>query len=462
MESVSQELARFAVETKFEDLPEDVVHEAKRGLLDSIGCAIAGITTEKGKMAIQLAKRLGGPPESSIMGMGGKVSCSNAAFANGELINALDYDAMPHLHLFVVPPSLAVAESIHASGQDVILATVLGQEISRRISSGLSGMMEKLLDGLKPLTVWGNGNHCIFGATAGTGKILKLGEKEMTHALGIAGYLTPVPAAGKWDTAVPKPIIKYTPVGWICSSAVTAALIAEMGYSGDTSVFDGDYGFWRFYSSEKWNPDAVLDKIGKRWLFTSVHYKVYPCCSFLHSQLDCFISIIEKNHLMPEDIDSVKTYGLPLYASPKPMEVSNQVDAQFSRPYVLALAAHRIKIGADWQDFDMIRNLRIQEFMKKVSFQVHPGAGEAKHKDPRSWLAKVEVAARGKTFVEERMYARGTAVDGFKLTDEDLMEKFRGNVSRRLTEDKIDKAIKSLLQLESIEDITELTKRVAL
>jgi 2-methylcitrate dehydratase PrpD len=95
---------RFVVGIKFEDLPEDVVYETKRVLLDSIGCAIAGITSDKGKISIQLARRLGGPPESSIIGIGDKVSCSNAAFANGELINALDYDAIYHIPPFVIPP----------------------------------------------------------------------------------------------------------------------------------------------------------------------------------------------------------------------------------------------------------------------------------------------------------------------------------------------------------------------
>lgn len=96
--SLTDVLAIFAFETKFENLPGTVVHEAKRILLDSIGCALAGISTDKGKIAVQLAERLGGPSESSIIGRGDKVSCNSAAFTNGELINALDYDTI------LVPP----------------------------------------------------------------------------------------------------------------------------------------------------------------------------------------------------------------------------------------------------------------------------------------------------------------------------------------------------------------------
>ena len=120
MSSLTQELAKFAAEIKFEDLPQTVVHEAKRVLLDSIGCALAGIAVDKGKIPVELARRSGGSPESSIIGVGGKVSCSNAAFANGELINALDYDTIlvppGHVTPYVIPAPLAVAESVGASG----------------------------------------------------------------------------------------------------------------------------------------------------------------------------------------------------------------------------------------------------------------------------------------------------------------------------------------------------------
>jgi 2-methylcitrate dehydratase PrpD len=235
-----------------------------------------------------------------------------------------------------------------------------------------------------------------------------------------------------------------------------------MGYTGDPTVFDGEYGFWRFYSSESWNPDVVMDQLGKKWLFTDILYKFYPCCSFFATQLDCFRSIIDKNNLMPEDIESVNVLSAPFFASPNPMEVTNQVDAQFSPPYVIAVAAHRVKIGRDWQDFDTIRDKNILGFMKKVNFHVHPGVAEAKRKDPRSWLAKVEVAAKGKIFTEERMYAKGTNGTDFKATDEELVEKFRGNASELLTQDKIDQVIKTLLDLERVENISEIAEQFIL
>ncbi len=85
-------LVSFVTKTKFADLPEYIVHETKRALLDCIGCGIGGLRMSRGKICTKIAKKLGGTPESTILGTAGKVSCTNAAFANGELINALDYD----------------------------------------------------------------------------------------------------------------------------------------------------------------------------------------------------------------------------------------------------------------------------------------------------------------------------------------------------------------------------------
>lgn len=462
MSSLSEELARFVVETKFEHLPDEIVYEAKRVLLDSIGCGIGGIEVKKGKISIEMARKFGGPPESSIIGIGDKVSCCHAAFANGELMNALDYNIVPHIPVFVVPPALALAESTRASGRDLILTTVLAQEISKRLQSGLGRWMDELGENHKTPPVCGNGQESIFGGTAGVGKLLGLGHKEMTHALGIAGYFCPVPSSGKWFNTSPQPMIKYAPAGWLCLGAVTAAQLAGMGYTGDTTVFDGEYGFWRFYGSSKWDPDAVMKELGKTWRFADISYKLYPCGRFFHSPLDCFISIIEKNNLRPEEIESVKTSSFPFVISKPPMEVKNQTDAQFCQPYVFAVAVHRVKRGADWLDLEMIKDPKILAFMKKVSVEVHPESAEAKRKDPRSWLARVEVRAKGKTFTEERMYAKGTAFTDSRATDEELVEKFRGNASKLLTEDKIDKAIKLLFELERVDNIQDLMKQVTL
>ena len=119
-----------------EGLPAEVVHEAKRSLLDALGCGIAGLATDKGRIAAVTAKRLAGPGESSILGLGDRVSCANAALADGELINGLDYDAIPHIQPFVILPALAIAESIGATGKELIVSTAIAQEVAEKTQHG--------------------------------------------------------------------------------------------------------------------------------------------------------------------------------------------------------------------------------------------------------------------------------------------------------------------------------------
>ena len=322
--------------------------------------------------------------------------------------------------------------------------------------------MAKLTEEAKTPDAFGNSNEFIFGATSGVCKILNFNPNEIAHALGIAAYLCSLPICRDWEDAVPKSMVKYVPAGWIGQTSVTAALLAEQGYTGNPGVFDGRYGFWRFYGAERWSPEMVVEKLGKKWFFTEISYKPYPCCRFFHSQLDCFISLIEKNNLLPDDIENVESFSFPFVANPAPMDVKTQVDVQFSLPFLFAVAAHRIKIGPDWQDWSTIRNPKIREFMKKVSMHVDPASIEAKRKDPRSWLARVEVTAKGKAYVEKRMYAKGTSFTDLKATDQDLVEKFKDNASTLLTKNKIDKAVQCLLELEKLDDITALVNHITL
>jgi 2-methylcitrate dehydratase PrpD len=191
-------------------------------------------------------------------------------------------------------------------------------------------------------------------------------------------------------------------------------------------------------------------------------YKPYPCCRFFHGQLDAFIKILETNNLLPENIESVRTYAFPFVANASPYDVQTQIDAQFSLPFVFAAAAYRVKIGAAWQEWETIRDPKIREFMKKVIMIADPKAMEAKHKDPRSWPAKVEVKVHGKTFIEETVYARGTNFTDFKASDKELVEKFRCNAARLLTESKIERVIESIFEVDKAKDVNELTSLLAL
>lgn len=460
MRSATQELARFAVEVEFGRIPAEVVHEAKRVILDSIGCALAGTGTEKGKLSVGLSKRLGGAPESSIIGSGEKVSCQNAAFANGELMNAMDYDALlvPTIHVtpYVLPAPLALSEHKRASGQDLILAAVLGHEISTRITealtSGAPAQPEGENDDRAPLSGF---SHCIFGGVAGSGRLLKLDHTRMSHALGIAGHFCPVPTFEKWRETVPSAMTKFGSSGWLSSAEVTAALLAETGYTGDTTVLDGEYGFWKFYGFDSWDPSPILERLGQEWSLPNTKYKHYPCCGLLTNALDCFYSVIDNYGISPAEIERIDIFSSPEFAKPlwQNLDISTHVDAQFSAPYVIAMAAHHIAIGLEWQTTEQITSQRITDLMKKVNCHVHPRYEEITQHNLSNSISTVEVAARGEKFKEDRIYYGGDPSTEVDTTDELLISKFKSNASKVLGLNRADEVAEAIFRLEQVEDV---------
>jgi 2-methylcitrate dehydratase PrpD len=234
MTNATRKIAEFAAHAQFAALPAELVEEAKFLVLDHVGCAIAGSAVVKGAIAVDFARLSGGTAEATIFGEAGKVPSANAAFANGELMNALDWDAIPHTLPCVIAACLALAECRKASGKELILAILVGYEIASRLAQVLPGDLEEQPHGY---------GSCVLGAVAGAGRILGLAREGMEHALGIAGFAAPIPAMTRFEGGQsPIPMTKYISIGWVAQAAVTSALLAQLGYTGDRAILDGPEG----------------------------------------------------------------------------------------------------------------------------------------------------------------------------------------------------------------------------
>jgi 2-methylcitrate dehydratase PrpD len=468
MNNPARELARFAVETSLKDLPPAVVHETKLVIMDSIGCALAALSNEKGKMYASLVKRYGGPPEATIIGTGERGAMATAALINGELMFTLDYCSVMaggHDSTYVLPAPLAFAEGAGASGKELILAAALGFEISSRLARAVLAhplSVAAMLPRRAGTTRSGNA-HSNLGAAAAAGKLMKFDLDKMNHAMGIAGHLCMVLTKPRWGAGGYHHMSKYGMPGWQITGAIMAVLLADEGYLGDTTVLDADNGFAFFTGYADWHPEYLLDDIGKTWWFTHrLHYKPYPCCGAFHAAIDCFYDVTEQNNLKSDEIESVRLFmgsgaQARLLTS---KELENPSAAQFNPPYVVAVAAHRVKIGPEWYDTTTVRDPRILKFMEKVTCCPHPGYKQDLAKDPLSALAKCEVTARGQVFTVERNHRRGTIGTESAPTEDDLVRKFRHNAERILTQDKIDRAVKMFLDLDRIDDISRLMREV--
>lgn len=458
MKSFSREMAKFALEMRYEDLPPEVIHETKRIILDSMACGLAGHFCDRGKISVRFSERLGGKRESSIIGTSLKVSCPSAAFANGELINAIDFDAFEippgHFPPFVVPSSLAIGESLSVSGKALIQATAVGSEIGSRIAAALRPQLS-ISKGKAPVLLVSGQSFFIFGSVTAAAILMQLDVEKMTHAMGIAGHFCPVPNNRKFQVTAPSPMTRLT--GWVAQSAVTGALLAEIGYLGDINVFDGEFGFWRMYAYDQWLPDIALNEIGRKWLFLNVGYKPYPCHRAMNTALDCFLNIKLDNDLAADDIESIRVFCNPsLIGQPASRLMDNHVDTQSNIPYNFACAALGIPVE-EWQSRQTIENREVQDFMPRVIPDSPPDWAERIRKDSRNrWSGGVEVVAKGDTFKEEGTYPKGTAFSDAAMTDQDLEDKFRSAALKLLPQDKTENAIQNLFGLEKIENIKDV------
>jgi 2-methylcitrate dehydratase PrpD len=399
---------------------------------------------------------MGGKPESTLLAVGGKCSSAVAAFANAELMNGLDMDAVSHIPPIVFPALMAVAEAKKVSGKDFLAALTVSQEVSKRIGLGLGAM------GAKP-EVSGNSNEYIIGAALGCSLLLGLDEDRIRQAMGIAAYYCSLPVNRDWEKTEPKSMIKYVPVSWLAQGGVQAAKLAALGYTGNPYALDSEFGFSKFYiCKDVWEPEKVLNGIGETWLFPNYHYKPYPCCTITHSSLDSFSALQEKHHFAPDEISEIRNYSQKFVAHPDQYLITNQVDLQFSIPYCIALIAMGYKPGPAWQDKKALTDPALHKLMRKVKIEVAPEAMEYRKKYPGSMYSRVEVDARGQTFVEETVFIKGTNNTGFPFTDEEFVDMYRTCSSYILPDIKIERSIDMLWHLEDLPSLDVLMENLSL
>jgi 2-methylcitrate dehydratase PrpD len=248
---------------------------------------------------------------------------------------------------------------------------------------------------------------------------------------------------------------KYGVPGWQGTGAVNAALLAEMGYTGDTTVLDDPHhGFAWYTGYPNWWPEEITERLNEDWTFTTgLHYKPYPCCGVFHGALDCFYSLIQEHDLRPAEMERVTAYCRGSMETPPFEGISG---AQFNPRYVFSVAAHRVPTGAEWYTPQTMADSDILDFMGRVDCEALPGYRDALTVDPLANPARVEVVARGRTYSEKRAYRHGTVRGAERPSDVELEAKFRHNAEKVLTPGQGQRALEMLCELERLSDVTGL------
>lgn len=391
-----------------------------------------------------------------------------AAYANGETMNAIDFDAVlppGHVSPYVLPGALAIAESLGSSGRSLLSAVALSHEMSYRFGKAMDYTRDTKSGEISTASVLGY-TSTIFGATAAIGKLQGVDRDVIADAIGIAANITPVNSHRSWFAHTPSSSVKYTMAGVVAQSALTAAYSAQMGHRGDRQVLDDtDFGYSKFIGTRRWVPENIVDALGAEWRFPAEStIKPYPHCRILHAPLDALIQIVTDNDIQPDEIDAIRAWGEAWVMQPIWLntQIDRPVDGQFSIAHGLSVGAHRITPGPEWQTPETVFSGSVMRLMDKVTFEPHPKYVEELSKHPSARPTRIEVDARGTTFSSDRLFPKGSPSPdaGTHMTDDELIAKFHVNAKGILPEAEADAFVEAMLHLEDVDNVSAVFRRL--
>jgi 2-methylcitrate dehydratase PrpD len=403
---VTQTLARYIAATRWEDIPHDVRHQAKRSLINLFAVALAGCRTEPIEIALASLAEFSGGKAATLIGRTERIDALNAAFLNAASANVHDFcdthlATVIHPTAPVAPALLALAELRSVSGRDLLLAFIVGNEIQARI--GLAISPQHYNKG------WHITSTCgVFGAAAGCGKLLGLGERQLVSALGIAS----TQSSGLCEClGMPA---KSVSVGNAARNGLWSALLAERGFEGPAEPLTGRQGFYNAMGDAA-DLSLVTDRLGESFEIMATSYKPYPCGFVIHPVLDCVLDWRREHPAM--EVTRVVVRGNPLLAhrTDRPAIATGR-ESQVSVQHAVAAALVHGAAGLGQFTDACVTDPRVSALRGKVAVL---------RDEPFSTIAAaVEITtADGTTHRLSQSAARGSDVN--PMSDRDLEAKLR-------------------------------------
>ncbi|MDD5338091.1 MAG: MmgE/PrpD family protein [Dehalococcoidales bacterium] len=454
------EFVKHFVNTRYEDLPPEVVAAVKQEVLDSLATALGGSTKGGVGELVAMAKEWGGAKQSTVIGQGFKCPAPNAAQINGTMIHALDYDdghqtALVHIGCVTVSSAFAAAERVgKVSGKELITAIALGGDFMSRLGLANRPGESALSSGWHPTTLFG-----FLGSAAIAGKLFSLYEEQMTNAIGLAYHQCGGAGSGVADGALAK---RMGP-GLAAKAGVTSAIMAERGITGERDALEGKAGIFKTYMGGDYDPKALTAELGKRWEVVNIGDKPYPCCGLTHACIDAALSLKEKHNIDANNIKSIAIYGgQAVYDLSQPPEVKQNprtiIDAQFSVLYVVALALVNGKVTVDDFTEESIKRREILSVAHKASGNLVPAMNRHGVGPGRVKIMMQD----GSEYIEEVEHCLGSVER--PMTFEDVTKKFRECAAcalKPLPTSKIEKVIKLVSKLETLSDATKIIRLIS-
>ena len=452
--ALTDAIVQFVLATDHDGVPEDVKNISRRCCVDGIGLMVAGSTEASGRILQKYARELGGEPEAQVVGTDMTVPASLAALLNGTAAHAMDYDdtqlssypdrvygLLTHPTTPVLAASLAMAEAMGSTGQELLTAFAVGFEVECKVAEAIKP--DHYVKGFHS-----TGTIGAIGAAAAAAKLLGLEERELRMCLGIACSES-AGLRANFGT-----MTKPFHAGRAAENGVVAARLAAGGFTADPGVLDGRWGFFQIMGGGC-DPEHLLGKLGSPWsaVDPGVSIKPYPSGSLGHPAMDAMRDLVIEKDIDPKKVKKVRFGTTSKVLDPlRYAEPQNELEAKFSLQFGLGILLLERKAGIHQYRDEVVSRPDVREAMKKVE----PYKDEEIEKQGYALIrGKISIEMEDGT-VHERMSELSRGTPQRPMDREELYEKFKECCGLVYGEKQIAQIERLLYKVDTIENIHSL------
>ena len=395
----SAELARFASQLQFEDIPKDVISRAEDLLVDWFASTVGGKGSKPVDVITQFAQSMGPVSQPAIAGSAEIIvsrSLSSpflACLANAAASHVVEQDDVHNGSVFhpgtiVFPAALALAQAKQLSGREFLTAAVVGYEVGIRVGEFLGRSHYKIFHT--------TGTAGTLAAAATVGRLLKLNPQQMLHAFGSAG----TQSAGLWEFLRDAADSKQLHTAHASATGLMSAYLAQAGFTGAQKILEGVQGLAAGTSTDA-NPEKLIDRLGSRWCLAETSFKYHASCRHTHPAADALLQVIQKHAVKMADIDRIETLvhqgAIDVLGPARDATTLHQ--SKFSMGTVLALICKFQFAGLD-EFAKHFNDPEICALRNRVSMILDPEVDKAY---PQRWIGKVKVYLKNGQVYEGRV-----------------------------------------------------------
>ena len=448
-ETVTALMSRWAADLEFSQLPKEAVWQAKRFLLDSIGCALGGYQQHEIRIALEVLGEIAGQGRSTVLGSGRHIDPVSASLANALMIRCMDYNDIywkqdPSHPSDIFPAAIACCERAGSDGKELIVGLVLGHEFEMRLcEAAFPGIRER---------GWHHATLTAFVSPIVAGRALHLTWEQIQHAIGIsAGRHCTLGAV----TAGKLTMMKNTVDPMATQSGVFAALLAEKGYTGPEHVIDGKEGLTHVLGPE-WKLDVLTEGLGQSWRLTQCGMKAFPTEALTHTPISAVLDLVRTNDLHPEQVEKIQIRSLAraadILSDPSKYDPHTKETADHSLPYVIAAALVERQVTPVQFTMEKILDPKIREQLRKVEVVADP---EIEKVFPALQRVIVNIdTSDGRKLTKQLDYPKGDQRN--PLTDQEVEEKFSALAEGVLSLGAQKRVKEAIWRLECVGSISDL------